>query len=159
MSNHPSSLDRFFLNAQGLFDLIYDLVLCASKKGIKTVEPEIVKFAGVVIFTAMNKQFVIKKFIEKSYDHWQKIYHRDEKFFLDHAQDVFVGLPLEDVNAFRQLFVVPDALTEDDKETLWEFFESLIRISIIYLSEQPDLVEELDINTLEEDAKKWKLKI
>ena len=159
MSSKPSALDRFFSNAQGLFDLIYDFVFVANKRGIKTVEPEIVKFAGVVIFTALNKELVIKKFIEKSYDHWDKISKKDEMFFLDHAQDVFVGLPLEDVNAFRQLFIVPDALTEDDKDTLWEYFESLIRISIIYLHENPEIADDLAIDTVEEDAKKWNLKL
>lgn len=161
MSEGPSAIDRFFTNAQGLFDLIYELVTDAYKRGLINIEPELVKFAGRVIFTALDRKVVIHNFIKRSYPHWDKIMNKDEKFIIENANTVFVGLPLDKVNAFKDLFTNPDALTEDDKDAFWDYFESKVRISIIYLHENPNLVSELLGSNIEVKklASIWKIKL
>jgi hypothetical protein len=135
----PSSIERFFLNAKGLFTLVAELVETAHKQGLKIVNPKLVNFAGIVLFN-IDKKTVIDKFIERSYPHWDLIFKRDEGFFFENAGSVFVGLPLDRVNAFRELFILKMEdgelfISEDDREALWEYFESLVRISISFLQE------------------------
>jgi hypothetical protein len=137
----PTTVERFFMNVEGLFQLISELVNTAYQSGYKVVSPYLVNFAGFVIFK-LNKEFVLKTFIEKSHKHWEQIRVKDEDFFISHAGQVFAGLPLDEVNAFKELFVLKTKsgerfVSDDDRDAIWEYFESLVRISIHYLQEHP----------------------
>lgn len=137
----PTTVDRFFMNVEGLFQLISELVNSAYQSGYKVVSPYLVNFTGFILFK-MNKDYVIRTFIEKSHKHWNEIRVKDEDFFLNHAIHVFSGLPLDDVNSFKELFLLKTAagdrfVSDDDRDAIWEYFESLVRISIHYLQENP----------------------
>jgi len=137
----PTTVERFFMNVEGLFQLISELVNTAYQSGYKVISPYLVNFAGFVLFK-LNKDFVLRTFIEKSYKHWDQIRVKDEDFFINHAGQVFAGLPLDEVNAFKELFVLKTKsgdrfVSEDDRDAIWEYFESLVRISIHYLQENP----------------------
>jgi hypothetical protein len=137
----PNTVDRFFMNVEGLFQLISELVNSAYQSGYKIVSPYLVNFAGFVLFR-LDKKFVIDTFIEKSHNHWEEIRVKDEEFFISSAGTVFAGLPLDSVNAFKELFLLKTKtgerfVSEDDRDALWEYFESLVRISIHYLQEDP----------------------
>jgi hypothetical protein len=138
----PTTLDRFFMNVEGLFQLISELVNSAYQSGHKIVSPYLVNFAGFVVFR-LDKAFIMKTFIEKSHNHWEQIRLKDEDFFITSAGKVFAGLPTSEVNAFKELFLLrlPNGdrfVSEDDRDAIWEYFESLVRISIHYLQENPD---------------------
>lgn len=137
----PTTVDRFFMNVEGLFQLISELVNSAYQSGHKIVSPYLVNFAGFVLFK-LDKEFVIKTFIEKSHKHWEQIRIKDEDFFITSAGKVFAGLPMDSVNAFKELFLLKMSngerfVSEDDRDAIWEYFESLVRISIHYLQEDP----------------------
>jgi hypothetical protein len=148
----PTTIERFFLNVDGLFHLISELVNSAYQSGHKIVSPYLINFAGFVLFK-LEKEFVLKTFIEKSHEHWEQVRLRDEDFFIHRAGKVFAGLPLDSVNAFKELFLLKSTkggtengtggsgerfVSEDDRDALWDYFESLVRISIHYLQEHPE---------------------
>jgi hypothetical protein len=137
----PNTVERFFMNVEGLFQLISELVNSAYQNGYKVVSPYLVNFAGFVLFK-LDKNFVLNTFIEKSHEHWEQIRLKDEDFFVSSAGTVFAGLPLDSVNAFKELFLLKTKtgerfVSDDDRDALWEYFESLVRISIHYLQEDP----------------------
>lgn len=155
----PTTVERFFMNVEGLFQLISELVNSAYQSGHKIVSPYLVNFAGFVLFK-LDKEFVLKTFIEKSHKHWEQIRVRDESFFVHSAGNVFAGLPLDAVNAFKELFILQQSngerfVTEDDRDAMWDYFESLVRISIHYLQEHPSKnVWKIDMDTTVANWKK-----
>jgi hypothetical protein len=156
----PNSIERFFFNAKSLFSFILELVENAHNDGYDIIHPSLIKFAGIVLFN-LDKSIFIKKFIEKSYQHWDKIYVRDIDFFMNSAAEIFLNLPLEKVNAFKDLFLIKTEdgelyITDDDKDALWDYFESLVRISIAYILEDKSRnIINADIDLL---CDKWKIK-
>jgi hypothetical protein len=72
---------------------------------------------------------------------------------------VFAGLPLDAVNSFKDLFLLrtPSGdrfVSEDDRDAMWDYFESLVRISIHYLQEHPQKnIWNIDV---EKTKSKWK---
>jgi hypothetical protein len=157
-SSLPTTVERFFMNVEGLFQLVSELVNSAYQSGYKIVSPYLVNFAGFVLFK-LDKEFVLKTFIEKSHAHWGQIRARDEDFFVHSAGNVFAGLPLDSVNAFKELFLLRTQkgdrfITDDDRDAMWDYFESLVRISIHYLQEHPE--KNIWKINIEETAEKWK---
>jgi hypothetical protein len=154
----PTTVERFFMNVEGLFQLISELVNSAYQSGHKIVSPYLVNFAGFVLFK-LDKDFLLKTFIEKSNEHWEQIRVRDEEFFVHSAGKVFAGLPLDAVNSFKDLFLLrtPSGdrfVSEDDRDAMWDYFESLVRISIHYLQEHPQKnIWNIDV---EKTKSKWK---
>ena len=141
-SKLPNTVERFFMNVEGLFQLVSELVNTAYQSGYKIVSPYLVNFAGFVLFK-LDKEYVLRSFIERSHKHWDEILRRDEDFFVSSAGSVFAGLPLESVNAFRELFLLKTNngerfINEDDRDAMWDYFDSLVRISIHWLMENPD---------------------
>jgi hypothetical protein len=135
----PNSIERFYFNAKSLFSFIAELVEQAHTDGHNVLHPSLIKFAGYVLFN-IDKSMFIKKFIEKSFSHWDKIYVRDTEFFINSAANIFLNLPLENVNAFKELLLLKTEdneyyISEDDRDALWDYFESLVRISIAYMME------------------------
>jgi hypothetical protein len=154
----PTTSERFFMNVEGLFQLVSELVNSAYQSGYKIVSPYLVNFAGFVLFK-LDKEFVLKTFIEKSYKHWEQIRVRDEDFFVTSAGNVFAGLPLDSVNAFKELFLLKTStgerfVTEDDRDAMWDYFDSLVRISIHWLQENPD--KNKWIMDMDETLKRWR---
>ena len=138
----PTTVERFVLNMEGLFQLISELVDSAYKSNYKIVNPTLVNLAGFVLFK-LDKEYIIKTFIEKSHPHWELIKKRDEDFFINAAGKVFAGLPVDAIGAFKELILLRTStgerfITEDDRDAIWDYFESLVRISLHYLSENPE---------------------
>lgn len=136
----PTAADRFFMNVDGLYSLILELVTSSYNKGIKTVNPVLIQL-GKGVLASFSHTEIINGFIGKSHLYWSQIKNKEDSFFINHASDVFIGLPLDNVNAFRDLFTKKidgeDIITADDKDTLYEYFECLIRVSISYMLEDP----------------------
>jgi hypothetical protein len=161
MENLPEM--RFHKNLVALGDLLYTLTLEITNKGYQTLNPTLVEFASSVIAN-YDKRFVIENFIVYSNEYWDKIRERNEEFFRENAGNIFKGIPLHNVNAFRDIFTLKDERGEFlidpvDKKTVWDFFFALIRISLHYLNENPEFhlkkVKDLD---LVQESKKWNLK-
>jgi len=53
---------------------------------------------------------------------------RDEKFFLDNDH-IYPNAPKEDIVFFKNLWAVEGTMTPDEKNTIWEFWDTLIEIA------------------------------
>lgn len=133
----PPPEERFHQNVIGMSQLVYDLVDSAFRRGYKIINPNLVALCeGILSF--WNKRSLIDGFIRHSHAHWDQIHRRDETFFERHAKDIFKGLPLDKVDAFKELFTLRDdhgqhVIKQDDRDAIWDFFGSLIKISIHYI--------------------------
>lgn len=137
MDNLPEE-DRFHRNVIDLTQLIHELVEDAHNRGYQIINPNLI-ILGSMFLQGYNKQSLINNFITYSHaDYWEEIRHRDENFFSEHASKIFQGLPVNNVNAFKELFVLKDAngqpvISQEDRDVIWEYFDSLIIISIKYV--------------------------
>jgi len=133
----PPPEERFHQNVIGLSQLVYDLVSNANSRGYKTIHPSTVEFASLLLM-GYDKKSLIETFIKHSHKHWDQIKRRDENFFDKNCHDIFKGLPMNNVNAFRELFMLKDSngnhvIKAEDRDAIWDFFESLIKIGINYI--------------------------
>lgn len=147
----PSQLppeDRFYQTVIELTQLIHDLVSDAYDKGYEIINPGLVQMGGLIL-SGYNKTKIIQTFIKYSYEHWDEIRHHDESFFDEHATSIFRDLPLNNVNAFKALFHLRDkhghhVIIKDDREAIWNFFRTLIIISIKYIHINRRPVQRID---------------
>jgi len=96
--------------------------------------PVLVSF-GQGLLSKYEPDVIMDNFIKNTYEHWPKIEQKDENFFLDNATDLLKDYPVGDLNPFKQIFINDD-IDDDDKELLWEYFDSLVKIAIIHIHEQ-----------------------
>lgn len=177
-SPEPSSEERFYQTVVELTQLIHDLVSESYDKGYEIVSPGLVQMGGIIL-SAYNKMKIIQVFIKYSHSHWDEIRNRNESFFDEHSTSIFGDLPLNNVNAFKALFTLRDknghhVITKDDRDAVWDFFHTLVKISIkyIHLGRRPvqridnkgkpkciylaHFFDEVDIET---HAKEWKIQL
>lgn len=155
----PPPTERFHKTVVELSSLIADLIQEIYDDGFKQIDPLIVRFAGSII-AGYNKVELINTFIDHSYMHWDQILIRDDRFFLENAGQIFAGLPMSNINAFKTLFEAKKSdgsalISLDDKSEIWDFFHSLIRISHHHLHETQRRIPGLDLTV---SADKWKVK-
>jgi|DewCreStandDraft_4_1066084.scaffolds.fasta_scaffold10889_2 hypothetical protein len=148
----PPPEERFYQNMLGLSHLIYDLVDSAYKKEYRIVKPSLVELATTIL-SSYPKRKLIENFISYSHEHWDEIRERKEKFFEEHAVSIFSDLPLNNVNAFRELFQLQDkngepVIKQEDRDAIWDFFQAFVKISIHYIHQnrQPTVVTDPDGN-------------
>lgn len=174
----PPPEDRFYQTVIELTQLIHDLVLGAYDKGYEIVNPGLVQMGGLIL-SGYNKTKIIQTFIKYSHEHWDEIRNRDETFFDEHAASIFKDLPLNNVNAFKSLFHLRDkhghhVIIKDDRCAIWDFFRTLIVISIKYVHTNRRPVQRIDNKgkpksvylahffddvELERHAKEWKVNL
>jgi hypothetical protein len=143
----PSEEVRFHANVVDLIELIKELVTTAFNKGHRLINPTLIEIAGTVL-KGMDKRLLIDNFIKYSSEYWGQIRVREEKFFNEHAKDVFKDLPLGNVDAFKQLFELRDekgkhVIDPEDKTVVWDFFQNFVKICINYIhkNRRPGVVE------------------
>src|SRR5581483_5396751 len=90
--------------------------------------------------SSLDQKLLIETFIENSYKYWGQIKDNNEAFFVDNCGNVFAKLPVGqgDIDAFRVLFTKKDEngnyiIVPDDRTTIWDYFESFVKISIKYV--------------------------
>lgn len=129
--------DQFKTNMIDLSLLMYELLQYADSRGYKVgVEPAMMRLATEFIKTLDQKR-MIESFIEHSHVHWDAIRKRDEQFFFENSTVIFGRLPVSEStkDSFKTLYTLKDAsgqevVGKDDRDAIWEFFESLVRLSI-----------------------------
>ena len=168
------SQDRFKIiicgnerDERGIVLTIRDIII-ESKDNPKTkINPKLINIANTFL-KPINSHNLITNFIEKSNDYWDQIIIHDENFFTEHCQDIFYGLPENHIKDFQQLFK-DNVIEDEDKDILWEYFKSLVKISIHYIHEQrqPKLVDGkpayskdfFPLIKLKQISKKWGVKL
>lgn len=146
--------EKFLQNVVDLTELLQELIAVCYEKKQTTIHPSLIQVAGKFIL-CLNKIVVIETFIKRSYPYWDRIINREEKFFLENTRDVFGDLPEDHVDGFRVLFSSRDKngkllMCEEDKNAIWDFFDSLVRIAIVYIHEKriPKLKDNRKIYTI-----------
>ncbi len=143
----------FVENIEDLADTLVDIIETVKKDhaGIK-LDPNIILVAKEAI-NIVDKDRILKNYIQHSHQHWDKIYDKDRKFFTseDGAQKVFSALPVGAVKEFQIFGETKNSegkyiVEQKDIEILWEYFHSLTRLSIrhIHLTQGPCMVESAD---------------
>ncbi len=173
----PSPEERFFTNVLDLTQLIHDLGKIIYAQGYELVHPNLISLCGAFLAN-YDKTKLIRNFISYSYPHWEQIRLREDIFFDEHAMEIFKDLPLNNVNAFKIMYTLKDkdgnrVVSIEDREDIWAFFESLVKICIKYIHQgrrpatKTTNGERKPIYTcrfcdeveLEKTAKKWGIKL
>lgn len=161
MCDRKSQPEKFYETCLALIDLIKDLIIEASDKGYNLINT--VLLDGVYGYISdMDKNKLIENFIFYSYQHWDEIFNKNEKFFSEHSSKLFGDLPLTSINAFKDLFELKDksgnpVIIDDDKNAIWKFFHSLVRICIIYINNEKKSGRYQEIN-IAQTNKIWSIK-
>lgn len=147
----PNEEERFQTNIKGVTDFVHGLISeCWEKKGIKDINPILIQLAGTYL-SSLDKKILIETFIENSYKYWKEIKEHNENFFVENCSKVFSKLPVGqgNIDAFKILFTKKDGdgnyiIDNEDRITIWEYFESFVKISIKYVHRIRDCYLEQD---------------
>ena len=135
--------ERFSMNTRIMAQAVHESVSKLYNAGYKTVDPNIIAMA-VVVISGFDKHYLIQGFIENSHEVcWDGIKKRDEVFFVNNSKNIFKYLPMDKVDLFKDLFFTKDAqgnnvISQSFKDQLWGLLDAMIKISIKYIHRQRD---------------------
>lgn len=140
MSNKTQDLNeesRFLRNIVDLTKLMHELISLCHKEGKTKIEPGFIILVGSLI-ERYDKVIIIENFIGYSYEFWNQIEKKEESFFSVNCSKVFRDLPEDYVTMFKELFEARDnkgnsIIIKEDKDAIWDYFHSLIKICIKYI--------------------------
>lgn len=158
MASVPSPEERFKETVCDFAAVILEILNDVRSKGFDELDPRLVEIAGTIL-SKVNNDKLIRGFIVKSHGYWQQIFDRKEEFIIKHSSDIFVDIPLEHVDSVKTLFITEQAngepyLEDEDKEDIWAFFHSMVKISIKYFDEYPET--QLILNNKLNDSFDWR---
>ena len=125
-------------NVVGLIQLCRDTVSDAYEMGYRTIDPGLLDVAARIV-GKWDKKDLINRFILKSCSYWEQIHTKDEEFFKKNMSSIFDGIPTINTDAISELFSAVDpktqqpVVTDDDREGVWEFLISMVKICIKYI--------------------------
>lgn len=130
----PSEEERFRQNISDFTMLVRELLEDCSSRGKTTIDPNIITVAAAFI-ESYDPRTMITNFVHYSYEFWDRISKREEVFFRENCVDVFKDIPMDHVNAFKELFSDEgeSIISQDDKDAMWDYFDSFIKICIKYI--------------------------
>jgi len=134
----PPPKERFKNTIIGLSSFCKELCEDLRKKKYN-IDTTLVSFAGLYL-AQMDDFELIDNFILKSHPYWKEIKEHDENFFINHSDTIF-DLPKDQLSIFTDFFLLKDTknkpvVSKEDKDLIWEYFESLVRISIHHVHEE-----------------------
>jgi hypothetical protein len=140
MEQEPPEEERFLRNILDLTDLIHELSSICWDAGHQDINPTLVALARGYL-EGYDKVKLINTFIKYSHVYWEdEIKNRKEDFFIEHANEIFVHLPIntDNINAFKILFTSVDEdgeyiVIDEDRDAIWEIFGSLVKICLKYI--------------------------
>ena len=144
----PLEEERFKANVLDLSDLIHELASQCWDEGVKDLNPMLL-MAAKAYLGGYDKIELIETFIKYSNEYWGEIKNRNEDFFKLHSRNVFGKLPVGEgnINGFKILFESKDKdgnfmICQDDRDAIWDMFDSLVKICIKYIHRVRDCVLE-----------------
>lgn len=149
--NRPPPEERFSKNAAIMAQAIYVGVKKLHDDHYKVVDPNLICLVAEII-KQYDPHKLITGFIKNSHETcWDKIYERDEAYFIEHAPKIFEMIPADTVHLFRDLFLTKDqhgqsVISESLKTQIWKLFDSNIKISIQYAHLHRELFPTVDVN-------------
>lgn len=133
-----SQTDKFAEVMQGLCDNIKEMVTDMYEMGHKRIHPKLIDVIKAYL-KDKPKTSILEAFIEGSVSFWTQIRRREEDFFINNVTKVLGSLPYpKEIKEFSRLFLLKDedgnrVLLDEDIEIIWEHFESMICICIVYI--------------------------
>lgn len=130
--------ERFKERLCQFIDYTKSIVIEANENGIETpVSPFILDLSKNFIGKEDSDK-IVTTFILRSFPNWERIRLHDLEFMKGEGLKSFYGIPEKNLKEFTALFdlVKPDGnrlLSEEIEVKLWDFFESLVHISICYV--------------------------
>jgi hypothetical protein len=145
MSSPPQ--DRFKDRLVQFIDFTKGLVIEANEAGVETPVSPFVLDLSKNFIAKEDSDKIITTFILRSYPNWNRIQEHDLEFMKGEGLKAFYGIPEKNLKEFTALFDVtkPDGvklMTPAIESQLWDFFESLVKISVCYVhcQRKPDPV-------------------
>ena len=139
MEQEPPEEERFLRNILDLTDLVHELSTIFWEAGCNDINPTLVAIARGYL-AGYNSEDLINTFVRYSHMYWDEIKDRSEDFFIDHANEIFMHLPIktDNINAFKILFTTVDEndeylIIQEDRDAIWDIFDSLVKICIKYV--------------------------
>jgi len=151
----PSEEERLHANMLGMLDALISIVAYLDSHN-KTTIPPIILTGGRKVIEKYDKKSLITMLVAKSEEHWDKIHEKKEDFFINNADKIFAMFGTDKVTIFTTLFTATDTsgkklVSEQNKENLWRFIHSMVKISIKYCMR----VELIGKDKLAAHMKKW----
>ena len=133
-----SPQERFKERLTQFIDFTKTLVVEANEHGIETPVSPLILDISKNFIAKEDSDKIITTFILRSFQNWDRIRNHDLPFMKGEGLKAFYGIPEKNLKDFTALFDVtkPDGeklLTPSVEEKLWDFFESLVRISVCYV--------------------------
>lgn len=121
-----TSAERFHTNLLGLCDLVIDLIKWVPTQGVQTsLNAGLLSIAKLGV-TALDPNYVITGFIQKSATYWEQVRNRDKTFLIQNAGVLFGELPPDHVKEFCRLFAMKRRMTEEDRKNIREWRQEYI---------------------------------
>lgn len=121
-----------------LCELAIDIIEYINSLDIESgLNPNLLRL-GSGFLASISSKDIIDTFINRSYEHWDKIKNRDELFLIKHSGVLFNGLPSEHVNNFSKIFQLTDdngewLLPKESRDSVWEVLDAMVDNSIRHI--------------------------
>ncbi len=134
-----SHTERFYANTDDFINLIHELITNCNHLGATGINPTLVAIVSKFL-KQYNHDDLIKNFIKQTSKYWLEIKNRKESFFEENGFQIFHDFPPNQVDAFKLLFQARNEqgkpyINDDDKDAVWNYLISLVKISIKYIHE------------------------
>lgn len=143
MESKPSDEERFSRNIIDVVRVIKELITICYSEGKTLIKPSLITLAQAAL-ESYDKNALIENFISFSFKFWDQILNKEDRFFIDNSESIFAGLPVNHVNAFRELFEVKEdgkcIITDDEKNCVFLYFISFVKISLHYIHKKREPV-------------------
>lgn len=183
---HPPAV-RFKENTIGLVEFLSDIVREIKQTYKIKIDPEAIDYICIFI-KAYDKDALVNNFIYSSLVHWDSIYDRLEEYFTNDLSSIFqfVDVPYKDeyISQLQEVLATkksnytvspndpnydPYIVSIEDKNTIWDYLCSFVRISVQFLHQnsgpvmkdgkieyKAPLYTDIDIGAV---AAKWKIEL
>lgn len=137
--------EQFYCNVCDLCDYIIELIEGCWSNGYKIISPAQIKIAKNLLLI-YDKSQLINNFIIQTNDYWDNIRTRDYMFFIENGNKLLGESFRKDINIFELIFTAKNPETgaplilDDEKENLWVYFSSLVKISISYIHKKRNCI-------------------
>lgn len=118
MSSDDSIIDDL---KETILEFIVDM-----KDNVFTTEDEKADMMLVeFFFRKHDKTYIMKHAIDFILPWKKKIKARNDNFFIENRK-IFAGIPEDRIDYFSSLWTREDKITQDDKDAIWEYFDTII---------------------------------
>lgn len=160
--------ERFKKNFMTLVDICIDMVEEGESQNISSVSSTMMNIAKIFI-SKLTPEFLIERFVRKTYEHWDRIYEKDISYFTNlglnlfnmteqkgvdgmldgDEKGLFGAISIEHIAGFKNLLsatYVEDGNTieifdAERAEDVWKIMHSFVKQSISYIHTRREMVD------------------